>query len=1754
MKSSVVRADARRRGIALLVVLLTLLALFALCAPFLWLATSVDEASNRLADRTRTRLALEEAARHARYQLAASHPSIDATRDFDSLAEFDAPFEFGEGFFDRLDEGGVMWDHSVEDLAGRVDLSSASPQLVANLLGVATYVTQAVSEDGEEIQVGDASGFPDAGYLYIDGEYIAYDRRDGNRFVELTRGLFNNGTNACGPRPASSHDSGATVLGMQAVVFAQWRMARGMKEARAMGFGELGDELRGLLPPPRTASDAEPDDGLLQLPVDPLEDVAEVFDRTATLYGDIAASRRWQFPTRIINDLTAGASCVLQVEELRWCTPGSTVRIRGEGGAEEFGLVRAFARGAAIVLEEPVRNAYTGRHAVVEVLSRRPVNVNTANRDVLEALFENVSLLGVTSRVNRTEARELADKILEMRPFEGFEDLLERLLLPAAGIPLAKEGEKASDARQRYERSRSMEPFLDIEDVVALYKNARNANDSDLSFSTAPFSFTSRDVFAIDLRASLNVESGRQRYAAAREQIEWVAPPGELIQVWGRQSDYDEELRLDRFAPGWVTGPTPVAVFDGRFGADPPPRTLAHLAISRDADGEAPVSRTVFASEDPDGYVRPWVSRSDDAGPRQGRSVHFDRTRSDLEGHSLAEQTLSYDPQTGPAGWVDGNGLLQPCGVQFWFKENAASGHLLDCGTGSPENDRLHLFHDGGELVLEVLDAVGDHPDTTFEERARVALPLAGSPVSPGLWSHVEIDVRGTRPDELSMRVDGFGFGRPQSTTSMKVRGLTFLASPLSSSDTEIVVESTEGFPDRCVLLIGNELAEAVRTGPTTFDAQAQLTGQLAGFGGRLARELFQYRQVGDSVELVNQSVANKSGSYPVGTQVQLYGYSTMLASEVPPGSASLDGPIGPFSVARVVGTDNGKGDPISFHAEDAGIDIPIGRGFDTADAPPRELELGTADQNQAPGEQMRGFSPSGGFALLIQRRVRFTIPPGGGNPGETVDEPGTPFGTPLFGLQVVRYDGVDGTRLTGLDFGVDASTIPSLAGDYPTIGEIGVRRAFVTEYGGALLGASELNRNLRTQIIVVPISLPCGANQVDFLEATPAYGAAFSAGASVATERSEFAQLTHTNDAELTEWLRYDFVVSGEFVRAAPSAFISLYEAIVAGQNDGIEVNPGGGTTPGPIALPTEPVASAGAIDPATLAVQLVPLAVTSRIAALPVAPTVAPVGAAPLEFWNPELGESEIDDLPFTRALSDAFQFRGVLGTFSHDHADGTLVVPVWRASDPRGANPDRGWLGRLDPVFAVSDQLTDPGQPALVHRVWRAPTANGAPVREQVDWEPGPNLTSTAGPTTLQILFGVEWDQEQLVALDRAIGVPFLADPAPMQFDPDGNRERNRVLKYPSGEMPRLAPGLLIGSETTGGDASGAIVDEVVFQGGAAPVPGHDFRCVLFEDIDDQQDTFIVVPNMLRWDFGLVTYAGPVVDQLPRDGGLLRIGREYLFYRSYDQATGEFEVAENGRGVLGTQAGPHSQWESVVFFPSVTVSILAGGVGTDDEYFALEDPGGQYTCTRDFGYSGTFLVGDELVHHTFKDDDGLGMPRASRTPGRDDGQGAPLFRGRFGTTPEAHAAGTAVLRFPFRYWDRFAPRADAPELHHFDLQLSQPDAFLQGIVFEKDDVPETTVRLGVLQRTDSRTPWDADPDVSQDLEVVFTADPRDGLHTVGRQIDRVEWRVFTEYLAGAFDPLEGLATGWKQAPSLRRFAAQYLAPGRVIARRQR
>ncbi|MBK7875689.1 MAG: hypothetical protein IPJ77_08050 [Planctomycetes bacterium] len=161
--------------------------------------------------------------------------------------------------------------------------------------------------------------------------------------------------------------------------------------------------------------------------------------------------------------------------------------------------------------------------------------------------------------------------------------------------------------------------------------------------------------------------------------------------------------------------------------------------------------------------------------------------------------------------------------------------------------------------------------------------------------------------------------------------------------------------------------------------------------------------------------------------------------------------------------------------------------------------------------------------------------------------------------------------------------------------------------------------------------------------------------------------------------------------------------------------------------------------------------------------------------------------------------------------------------------------------------------------------------------------------------------------------------------------------------------------------------------------------------------------------------------------------------------------------------------------------------------------------------------------------------------------DAQAEGLFRGRFGTTPAAHSAGEAVILFPFRYWDRWAQRADASELAYFGLSLAQPSAFWTGCFFEKEDAD--AAQIGVLQRTDPDAPWDADPERDARIALFWSGDEKGKPHGIGKQSDRVDWRIFVQYAKGAFDLKTGMPHGWRQTPRLKLFGVTSYAPSLTL-----
>jgi len=314
-------------------------------------------------------------------------------------------------------------------------------------------------------------------------------------------------------------------------------------------------------------------------------------------------------------------------------------------------------------------------------------------------------------------------------------------------------------------------------------------------------------------------------------------------------------------------------------------------------------------------------------------------------------------------------------------------------------------------------------------------------------------------------------------------------------------------------------------------------------------------------------------------------------------------------------------------------------------------------------------------------------------------------------------------------------------------------------------------------------------------------------------------------------------------------------------------------------------------------------------------------------------------------------------------------------------------------------------------------------------------------------------------------------------------------------------------------------------------------------LTEPVSEGTDLIEVSPTSFLVPGGNYGVGNPgVLGQLPNDAGILRLGDELMCYDTRSPETGELTIAPGGRGLLGTLPAPHALTSPVAFLEHYVVSTLNGGVGPADSTLAVAN-------ANDFPSRGLVLVGDELIHYTRRLGNRLDMPRTSDTPGAMDGGGRGMFRGRFGTTPTSHAAGTPVILFPFRYWDRWEDEADAPELAYMGFELEQPGAWWKATFWDAEEASHGQAHVQVLMRTDPTIPWDEDPDAVDGLTLMTQGREDNDTIPISGMSDRAEWRVFVRYDPGAFDPFTGASHGWKETPRFRRVGVEYYAPGMVL-----
>ena len=212
----------KERGVALMAVLfaLTLLALLAL--PFAVSMGVGAEASARDVEQ----VAAEQASASVREVLLAdaalSHPALDPTPMFDGLDEFPDRITLPKAFAEVEDGGRVLLGGELIDQQRLLGVDTMTPLLLANVLGTASRLGKDLAEDATEIELEDAAGLPDSGFVWFDGEVARYGQKRANTLLQVERGLFQEEGFADGKRAVGE---GSLLLDYRCVLATAWPFA-----------------------------------------------------------------------------------------------------------------------------------------------------------------------------------------------------------------------------------------------------------------------------------------------------------------------------------------------------------------------------------------------------------------------------------------------------------------------------------------------------------------------------------------------------------------------------------------------------------------------------------------------------------------------------------------------------------------------------------------------------------------------------------------------------------------------------------------------------------------------------------------------------------------------------------------------------------------------------------------------------------------------------------------------------------------------------------------------------------------------------------------------------------------------------------------------------------------------------------------------------------------------------------------------------------------------------------------------------------------------------------------------------------------------------------------------------------------------------------------------------------------------------------------------------------------------------------------
>lgn len=1639
----------KQRGSALIIVLLSIALLFSLGVPFLLTSRLRSQASQEVFDRSQAQIAIQSATRVAMHHQAGSHPSEDTNPLWDSSEEYD-PAQLGplpQSLGDDWERSRQAWGIEAENAQARVSLSSSPPMLLQSLLNPC-FVTTETELPADELPVTTTAGFPEEGFIHL----VNYSRRNLDGIVSTVYQYTSKTPNSFMGLQLENEEEGVLQAG-QAIV-----------DLRILNLVLARQQIAGEHSPPEFLNDIFGADllgaGLLQ------NSERNTLERLTWFYSGTYGGDTWAPGTLLLRPINPERTDLAVVSDGLAFGPGTVVRVDREGGdpIDTF-VLRAGGGNRAdpnetstvggIVLAAELPPDLEPIATRVYPLRREPVDINACRPEILEALLTGLRWNGnppvrpsynPSGSARRTwirpgKARDIAEAIVQARPLKGPEDFWERILVPM------RERGSLSD----------MEAWL-------VYLNSLDPNNSSIGQSTLPFGYRSANRYIQRVNAAVRSRLGRTQARASVTQVIRAAPSGPLLRVWRTQEEFDDLTRFSKSSPGVMSLPNNL----GRVGGlhDFPNALTLRTGANQD------VGLIQAAKRDEDAYLTPEPIREllPIAGDNYGRIRHFDFEANPM-GYDISERgpfdqsLVEWDIIVAASANQGAFSSNEPIHLQGWFfLDNPGSNqYLFDLYGPEIEQERLYAAIENGQLVVRMYGNAGQ--DLFDEDNLTEAIEVKVDPVEYPLenrWVHLSALVRGNSPRGLQVAIDGVPHG--------EVGGLTYLQGALGgyaagSPDDTIVVESTEGFPNRGVIRIGDEVIEySSKTGNTFITDRVE--GPNEYIGGRAARE-------GKDV-----TVNILDSDHPSGAAVERYGYSAILdEGGIPIGGGVLSGDFGPWSFARVVAGE----DPISVNTL-FGQDFQIGSGINCNYIGDIQLEAIA----QAPEDTYYAdaFQTDGGYALMVQ----YLTP--------NNDFPSTD-NCPLFGAEVVRYSARQGTTITLSERGVELPNIAEAKEEsgWLTLGA----RSYVTNW--ELIFQEDLNENPDYHVYIFPISVKgTGVSEASYLPGS--------------VEHSEFVQITVDGDAGKTEWVRYDTILNGCFIR---DDWTVLSRGIVVLLDDRDEVNPpeqgggggGGGGGPGGGNGGGGP-GKKGGPNPSFAWV-----------------PPPRPISQEPAEEYGfmRTIGREASQPPDIIQEVRRAFKFRQVMGTFTQEQQAGARLVPVFKTY--RDTKPSSGFVGRLDRV-AVMQDIHSTLPPSWFTVQWAIPSP----------------------PEDDRLVRGRTY-----VAFYEDPGLPFLG--GINQPDTVGQAGQNdfdirllsRLVKFPSGERPiRFEQLSLGGGVSPGARPMEGIVDEFAVHTVSGMGDPVEFRSrgafVLEEDLAQTESNRVSLSEYALIRDGRRHWApnaGDWFQDLPTSG-ILDIDGERIAFTGLNPGTGEIEIAPNGRGLHGTEPRGHSAGAYVYMVDGRAASALNNDLTPGESWISMED-------AAEFPDSGLILINEELIHTSFgdfSDADSLGMPRRRGTADNSSAYGDGIFRGRFGTRAADHSAGSVAYSMPCRFKDGYVPQSNSPMACWYEIGLNEPNAYWRGLRYETE-LPHSSHKIRVLARSGPGD-WEGAPGSPGLVLIEEGSAPGGGLQRLELNDDRLDLRVTFDWDVGAFDPINFTAIGWTQAPRLRDLLVDYLAESRL------